>query len=96
MSANPVTETISYRENIFEKLPNLEALDGYSKDGDEWSFEDMTELRRDDDDASEGQTDYDEEEEGEEEKSEDFKEPKIDSSNIEESKDEVTGKEELQ
>ena len=45
MSANPVTETQSYRDNVFEKLNNLDALDGYTKEGDEWSLEDREELR---------------------------------------------------
>ena len=79
MSANPVTETPSYRDNIFEKLNNLDALDGYSKDGEEWSFEDMTELKQGDYELSEeGQEDNNDDEESEEEKEEeDFKEPMI-------------------
>ena len=105
MSANPVTETQSYRDNVFEKLNNLEALDGYSKDGEEWSFSDMTELGQNDDELSEEEQedcDDDDEEEGEEEKEEkeeeedDFKEPKINVQEIEESKDEIIRKEDLQ
>ena len=38
MSANPITEMQYYRENVFEKLTFLEALDGYDKDGSEWSL----------------------------------------------------------
>ena len=30
----------SYRENVFEKLLSLEALDGFDKDGSEWSVVD--------------------------------------------------------
>jgi len=39
----------SYRENVFEKLAHLEALDGFNKDGDEWSVLDEWELREDED-----------------------------------------------
>jgi Leucine-rich repeat len=49
LSANPLTEMQSYRENVFEKLPHLEALDGFNKDGDEWSVLDDWELREDED-----------------------------------------------
>lgn len=50
LSANPVTELGSYRLNLFEKVPNLEALDGYDKSGNECSFDDGDELRNDNDD----------------------------------------------
>ena len=30
-----MTQTENYRENVFELLPGLEALDGLSKDGEE-------------------------------------------------------------
>jgi len=46
MSANPITETQYYRENVFEKLAYLQSLDGYDKDGSEWSLQDMEELRQ--------------------------------------------------
>lgn len=49
LSANPLTEMQSYRENVFEKLAHLEALDGFNKDGDEWSVLDEWELREDED-----------------------------------------------
>lgn len=49
LSANPLTEMQSYRENVFEKLPHLEALDGFNKDGDEWSVLSVNELREDED-----------------------------------------------
>ena len=47
MSANPITEMQYYRENVFEKLTFLEALDGYDKDGSEWSLQDPDELKQD-------------------------------------------------
>ena len=34
LTLNPVTKIEGYREKIFEKLPNLFALDGYDKDGE--------------------------------------------------------------
>ena len=49
LSANPLTEMQSYRENVFEKLGQLEALDGFDKEGNEWSVMDAEELRQDDD-----------------------------------------------
>ena len=45
LSANPVTEQHKYRENVFERLPTrLEALDGFDRDGSEWSLQDPGEL----------------------------------------------------
>lgn len=42
LSANPITETHKYRENVFERLSagciRLEALDGFDRDGSEWSL----------------------------------------------------------
>ena len=38
LHANPISEAVQaafYREKIFEILPNLEVLDGLSKDGEE-------------------------------------------------------------
>ena len=49
LSANPITDINNYRQNIFEKLPNLEALDGYNLEGSECSFEAVEELRMDND-----------------------------------------------
>lgn len=49
LSANPLTDMQSYRENVFEKLGHLEALDGFDKDGSEWSILDQNELRDDSD-----------------------------------------------
>lgn len=39
LSANPVVEIEKYRENVYEKLYNLQELDGYTKEGDEVSSE---------------------------------------------------------
>ena len=39
----------NYRQNVFEKLPNLEALDGYNAEGSECSFEANEEVRMDND-----------------------------------------------
>jgi hypothetical protein len=39
----------AYRENVFEKLTYLEALDGFDKDGSEWSMIDPSDLRPDSD-----------------------------------------------
>lgn len=39
----------AYRDNVFEKLPHLEALDGFDKDGNEWSVLDDWDMREDDD-----------------------------------------------
>ena len=50
LSANPITDQGSYRLNLFEKVPHLEALDGYDKSGDECSFDAGDELRNDNDD----------------------------------------------
>ena len=50
LSANPITDVNNYRGNIFEKLPHLEALDGYDEAGDECSFDAGDELREDNDD----------------------------------------------
>ena len=44
LSANPITEVFKYRENIFEKLTSLEALDGFDRDGSEWSLLDPGEV----------------------------------------------------
>lgn len=49
LSANPLTDIQAYRENIFEKLCHLEALDGFDKDGSEWSVFDANEIRDDSD-----------------------------------------------
>ena len=49
LSANPLTEMQSYRENVFEKLAHLEALDGFDKEGDEWEVLDENEIKQDDD-----------------------------------------------
>ena len=38
LSANPITDQGSYRQNLFEKVPNLAGLDGYDKSGNEHSF----------------------------------------------------------
>jgi hypothetical protein len=37
------------RENVFEKLGHLEALDGFDKDGNEWSVESGKDMREDED-----------------------------------------------
>ena len=39
----------AYRENVFEKLGHLEALDGFDKDGNEWSIESGKDMREDED-----------------------------------------------
>ena len=44
LSANPVTEMNNYRENVFEKLTTLDALDGFDKDGSEWSLQGIDEA----------------------------------------------------
>ena len=44
LSANPIAESFKYRENVFEKLVSLEALDGFDKDGSEWSQFDPDEM----------------------------------------------------
>ena len=49
LSANPLTDMQSSRDNVFEKLGHLEALDGFDKDGSEWSILDQNELRDDSD-----------------------------------------------
>ena len=71
MTANPLTETQYYRENVFEKLTFLEALDGYEKDGSEWSLQDIAELNQNDSfEEIEFEDDKSDEEEGEEEQEE--------------------------
>lgn len=49
LSANPLTDMQAYRENVFEKLGHLEALDGFDKDGNEWSIDSGKEMREDED-----------------------------------------------
>ena len=49
LSANPLTDMQAYRENVFEKLGHLEALDGFDKDGNEWSVESGKDMREDED-----------------------------------------------
>lgn len=49
LSANPITDINKYRENLFEKVPQLEALDGYNKEGSECDLEE-SEARFDVDD----------------------------------------------
>ena len=47
LSANPITEILKYRDNVFEKLgscKSLEALDGFTRGDSEWSLEDKNEL----------------------------------------------------
>lgn len=39
--ANPITEISNYKQNLFEKVPHLEILDGYSKDGQKHSLENV-------------------------------------------------------
>ena len=50
LSANPITDINSYRQNLFEKVPLLEALDGYNREGSECSFEAGEDLHYDVDD----------------------------------------------
>ena len=50
LSANPITDINNYRQNVFEKVPHLEALDGYNLEGSECSFEGNDDLRFDVDD----------------------------------------------
>ena len=50
LSANPITDINNYRQNLFEKLPNLEALDGYNLEGSECSNDDGDNTRFDVDD----------------------------------------------
>ena len=47
LSANPITDMNNYRQNLFEKVPHLEGLDGYNAEGSECSFEAGYELQRD-------------------------------------------------
>ena len=50
LSANPITDINNYRQNLFEKLPNLEALDGYNAEGSECSYGEGDNTRFDNDD----------------------------------------------
>ena len=45
LSANPITEINNYRQNLFEKVPHLEALDGFDVAGSECSFDSSENLR---------------------------------------------------
>lgn len=49
LSANPITDINNYRQNLFEKLPNLEALDGYNMEGSECSLGEQDNTRFDND-----------------------------------------------
>lgn len=54
LSANPITDMTNYRQNLFERLPNLQGLDGYNQEGSECaSFYDQGE------EDIENDTDYD-------------------------------------
>ena len=50
LSANPVTDINNYRQNVFEKVPTLTALDGFNAEGSECSFEGGEGFTYDDDD----------------------------------------------
>ena len=50
LSANPITDINNYRQNVFEKVPHLEGLDGYNIEGSDCSFEGVEDIRFDIDD----------------------------------------------
>ena len=78
---NPVTQVEGYREKVFEMFPDLDVLDNYTKDGEEYISEDEEDEDYGDEEegeapegaAEEGEDDLDEEAEyGDEEGEDDY------------------------